>query len=82
MEPGGFKTDLYSEYDNLIRSMGLSILTTTLPDTKKFRKEISDRNKAVFRSTLFPADLQLAKSTRLDVLIDEILTVIHPKDEQ
>lgn len=76
------KTDLYSEYDNLIRSMGLSILTTTLPDTKKFRKEISDRNKAVFRSTLFPADLQLEKSTRLDVLIDEILTVIHPKDEQ
>lgn len=76
------KTDLYSEYDNMIRSMGLSILSTTLPDTKKFRKEISDRNKAVFRSTLFPADWQLAKSTRLDLLIEEMLTIIYTDDEQ
>lgn len=75
------KTDLYEQYDQLIRSMGLNILTTTLPDTKKFRKEISDRNKTVFRSTLFPADPQLAKSTRLDLLVEELLTVIYPTNE-
>lgn len=75
------KTDLYAEYDKLIRSMGLNILTTTLPDTKKFRKELSERNRMVFRSTLFAADEQLAKSTRLNVLIDELLTVIYPTNE-
>lgn len=75
------KTDLYEQYDKLIRSMGLKILTTTLPDTKKFRKEISERNKVVFRSTLFPADGQLAKSTKLNLLVEELLTIIYPTNE-
>ena len=75
------KSDLYEEYDKLIRSMGLSVLETTLPDTKKFRKEISERNRNIFRSTFFPADEQLAKTTRIDRLIDELLTIINTKNE-
>ena len=33
------KTDLYDIYDKVIVGMGLEVLNTSLPDSKRFRKE-------------------------------------------
>jgi len=40
----------------VIAGMGLPMLTTQIPDTKRFRKELDAENRTVFRSTLFAPD--------------------------
>ncbi len=73
---GREKTDLYSKYEKIITDLGLSMMKTHLSDSKRFRKELSDSDKrSAFRSTLFPADKQMAKSTRLDDFILEFLQI-------
>lgn len=47
-----------------------------LPDSKRFRKETANERKAVFRSTVFPADKSLVRGSNLDKLVDEVLTII------
>jgi hypothetical protein len=51
-------------------------LKTFLPDSKRFRKETANERKAVFRSTVFPADKSLVRGSNLDKLVDEVLTII------
>ncbi len=70
------KTDLYDIYDKVIAGMGLEVLDTSLPDSKRFRKETAAERKAVFRSTAFPADKILVRGSNLDKLVDEILGII------
>lgn len=70
-------TELYDEYTGLIDSIGLSILCTRLPDSKSFRKELSVKNKAVFRSTLFPIDKTLIKNSRVGDMIEEIAGIME-----
>ena len=79
MVDGREKTDLYRIYETVAAEMGISILKTVLPDSKRFRKEaMEDESKALFRSTLFPPDKTLIKGSNLDLLADEILTIIKP----
>jgi hypothetical protein len=54
----------------------LQVLKIFLPDSKRFRREQSTAHKAVFRSTLFPADKLLIKGSNLDTLTCEILDLI------
>ena len=70
-------TELYEEYSALIESIGLSMLKTRLPDSKRFRKELSVKNSAVFRSTLFPIDKTLLKASTVNELIEEIAEIIN-----
>ena len=59
------KTDLYDIYDKVIAGMGLEVLNTSLPDSKRFRKEGSEEgDRPFFRSTLLPPDKALAKGPR------------------
>ena len=48
-------------------------LKTFIPDSKRFRREQSIGHKALFRSTMFPADKSLVKGSNLDALVDELL---------
>lgn len=77
---GREKTDLYSIYEEGINSLGLSVLKTTIPDTKRFRKEMSLDKRVPFRSTLLPADRRSLKSTNIKELIDEICSIINLED--
>jgi cellulose biosynthesis protein BcsQ len=77
---GREKTDLYDVYDKVIHELGLSILKTFIPDTKRFRREIMGKHKQIFRSTMFPPDRQLVKGSNLDRLVEEIETIIHIQD--
>jgi cellulose biosynthesis protein BcsQ len=69
---GREKTDLYEVYEKTILDLELPLLKTFIPDTKRYKKELSSERKAVFRSTLFPADKQLVKGSNLEELITEI----------
>lgn len=74
---GREKTDLYEVYEKVITELGLDVLQTFLPDSKRFRRELSAQRRPLFRSTIFPADKTLMRGSRLDVLVDEILEIIR-----
>ncbi|MGL4384758.1 MAG: ParA family protein, partial [Flavobacterium sp.] len=62
MVDGREKSSLYNIYEEVMAQMGLTILETFLPDSKKFRRELSSEHKAIFRSTFFPIDSSIIKS--------------------
>lgn len=76
MVDGREKSELYEVYENVIGELGLNILKTFVPDSKRFRRELTSGHKPVFRSTLFPAHGTLLKGSNLDVLAAEILQTI------
>ena len=43
--------------------MGFPVLSTRLPDSKKFRRDLSEERRSVFRSTIFPMDTALLKGS-------------------
>ncbi|GHT32245.1 conjugal transfer protein TraA [Bacteroidia bacterium] len=73
---GREKSELYEVYEKVIEDLHLTALKTFLPDSKRFRKELSVSHKAVFRSTLFPVDKALIKGSNLDLLVAEILELL------
>jgi cellulose biosynthesis protein BcsQ len=76
MVDGREKTELYNAYEKVCGTFALPILKTVLPDSKRFRKETAEERKAVFRSTIFPADKILMRGSNIDKLADEILGII------
>jgi cellulose biosynthesis protein BcsQ len=76
MVDGREKTDLYRVYEGVIEELGFPVFKTFLPDSKRFRRELAENHRAIFRSTLFPVDKKLVRSSNLDKLIDELLEVI------
>ncbi len=76
MVDGREKSELYRVYEEIIRELGLQVLQTFLPDSKRFRRELTGEHKAVFRSTLFPMDGTLAKGSHIREITEEILTII------
>ena len=76
MVDGREKTELYDAYAKIIGELGLQTLKTRIPDTKRFRREISELHKPIFRSTVFPVDRTLIKGSQIDVLADEIEELI------
>lgn len=77
MVDGREKTELYDIYEKICSELAIPILKTFLPDSKRFRKEAATERKAVFRSTLFPADKTLVRGSNLDKLVEEILSIIQ-----
>ena len=54
MVDGRERNDLYGIYEEVIAEMGFPVLSTRLPDSKKFRRDLSEERRSVFRSTIFP----------------------------
>ncbi len=77
MVDGREKTPLYDAYDNAIAELGLEVLKTKVPDSKKFRKEIVSERKMIFRSTLFPVDKSLRKGSNIEELTNEICQIVN-----
>ena len=73
---GREKTELYEVYEDVIDKLGFPLFKTFMPDSKRFRREQSVSHKALFRSTLFPADRALVRGSNLDALIDEMLETL------
>ena len=70
------RTNLYEVYEGMFASLGYSLINTRLPDSKRFRRELSENRKAVFRSTIFPADPNLLRGSGIKELSDEICEII------
>jgi ATPases involved in chromosome partitioning len=80
MVDGREKTPLYEAYENAIGELGLQIMKTALPNSVRFRKEMSGESHSIFRSTLFPADKALLKGSNIDTLADEICEILKLQD--
>lgn len=76
MVDGREKTDLYDVFGGVSADLGISILSTRLPDSKRFRRDPSEERKAVFRSTIFPGDPSLMRGSRVRELSEEICAII------
>ena len=74
------KTPLYEAYEDAIEELGLQIMKTSLPNSIRFRKEMSGEKNTVFRSTLFPADKALLKGSNIDELANEICQILNLQD--
>jgi len=75
MVDGRERTELYNAYDAAIAELGLQIMKTVIPDTKRFRREMSESARAVFRSTLLPVDKSLIKGSNMEEMINEIISI-------
>ncbi len=76
MVDGREKSELYDLYEQVIDQLGLSVLKTYLPDSKRFRRDLSAERKSVFRSTIFPMDTTLMKGSNIKELSEEICNLI------
>jgi hypothetical protein len=76
MVDGRERTLLYEAYDDAIHELGLQVMKTVLPDTKRFRREMTEGNRPVFRSTLLPVDKSLVKGSNIEELVNEICTIV------
>ncbi|NEW81783.1 MAG: ParA family protein [Mariniphaga sp.] len=76
MVNGREKTELYDVYETVIRELGLSLMQTLIPNSVRYKKEVSNDRKNVFRSTLFPPDKTLLKGSNLEELVEEICQII------
>ena len=77
---GRIKREWLEHYEGIIRQFGLPLMQTVIPQSVRYDKEQSlEGSDAVFLSTIFPADKNLVKGSNLDMLIDEILDIIHLK---
>jgi cellulose biosynthesis protein BcsQ len=75
MVDGREKTPLYKVYESAIGELGLTVMKTVLPNSIRFRKEMSSEHGTVFRSTVFPADKILLKGSGIEELVDEICQI-------
>jgi cellulose biosynthesis protein BcsQ len=76
MVDGREKSPLYEMYENAIAELGLTIMKTLLPNSIRFRKEMSAERNTIFRSTLFAPDKISLKDSNIDVLSNEICEII------
>jgi cellulose biosynthesis protein BcsQ len=76
MVDGRERTELYNAYDDAIEEIGLQTLKTVIPDTKRFRREMAESHRAVFRSTLFPVNKKLIRGSNIENLVDEICEIV------
>ena len=76
MVDGREKSELYTVYEQVIAELGFDLLKTFLPDSKRFRRELTALHKAVFRSTLFPVERSQLKGSNIETLTDEILSLL------
>ena len=79
MVDGRERNNLYGIYEEVIAEMGFPVLATRLPDSKKFRRDLSEERKSVFRSTIFPMDASLLKGSGIREFSEEISDIIKPQ---
>ena len=73
---GREKSELYDVYEKVIGELNLNLMKTFLPDSKRFRRELTSSHKEIFRSTMFPADRPQIRGSNLDTLVEEMLEIM------
>ena len=71
-------SELYEVYEQVIAELGLQVLKTFIPDSKRFRRESAeDGERSVFRSTVMPPDRSLIRGSNIERLANEMLELIN-----
>ena len=78
MVDGRERSELYNAYDGAIVELGLQVMQTVIPDSKRFRREMNTGHKPIFRSTLFPIDKTMLKGSNIEELVDEFIKIVKP----
>ena len=76
MVDGRERTSLYHAYDDIIAELGLNVMQTFIPDSKRFRREMDEAHRPVFRSTIFPVDKSLIKGSNIEELVNEFINIV------
>lgn len=72
------KQELYDYYEKAILELGIPIMLTRIPKSVRYDREQSiEGNDYLFLSTIFPPDKPLLKGSNLDLLVEEIITIIN-----
>ena len=74
---GREKSPLYKIYEQVIADLGLNLMQAYISDSKRFRKDGTETQRLVFRSTLMPADEKLMSGCYLYDFIDELVQIIQ-----
>lgn len=75
------RKEVYTRWNAVISEMRLNLLKTHLSDLSRFKREMSDTNNIVFRSTLFPPDSRYLSGAGIRELIDEILEKVNIQND-
>lgn len=78
MVDGREKTGLYDAYEDVVANIGLPIMSSKLSDSKKFRRDITEDRKTIFRSTIFPTDPKQLRGSGIKEFSEEISRIIKP----
>ncbi len=76
------KSELYETFDKILNEFGIPIMETMIPDSKRFRRELSETHRPVFRSTLFPIDRKLLRTSGIEEFTTEFLQITQPPCQQ
>ncbi|MFI3306665.1 MAG: ParA family protein [Rikenellaceae bacterium] len=76
------RSELYDNYESAIAELGIPIMETRLPDSKRFRREIGSLHRAIFRSTMFPIDRTLIKSSGIPEFTAEFLKITEESNDE
>ncbi|PXV60934.1 cellulose biosynthesis protein BcsQ [Dysgonomonas alginatilytica] len=72
------KQELYDYYEKAILELGIPIMQTRIPKSVRYDREQSiEGNDYLFLSTIFPPDKPLLKGSNLDLLVEEIITIVN-----
>ena len=74
---GREKSPLYKIDEQVIADLGLNLMQAYISDSKRFRKDGTENQRLVFRSTLMPADEKLMSGCHLDDFINELVQIIQ-----
>ena len=74
---GRVSRDIYKLYNEIFSKIGLTALSTVMPDMERYNKETTSNSRQLFRSTFFPPSETLLKGSNLDALVAEIESIIH-----
>lgn len=71
------RREVYDACEAAIHTLGIPIMETYIPDSKRFRRELSDVNRVIFRSTMFPIDRRLLKASHIEDLANEFIEIVE-----
>uniref|UniRef100_A0AB33JNJ9 AAA family ATPase n=1 Tax=Prevotella sp. GTC17262 TaxID=3236797 RepID=A0AB33JNJ9_9BACT len=66
-------TEIFDIYNGIIRQLGLTVLNTVVPETRRYDKELSIKGRSFFRCTLLPPPTGLLKGSGLAELAEEVI---------
>lgn len=70
------RREVYETWNKIFTESRLRMLSTAIPDSKRYNRELSPQKNTIFRSTLFPPDSRQIRGAGISELLDEILQTV------